>query len=139
MVPILRTFRHSDGGLAFFNGSSDSSSKNVSAILKKSGVKSRAISSAPHSGFQRLYSGKTNVLIDTGSPPLEAANKWGHSGTLGFEMSSGKNRIIVNTSKKFGIKITKIGKINSGSRKSLIVGEKGKKLVLKNKGYIHQF
>jgi uncharacterized heparinase superfamily protein len=96
MVPILRTFRHSDGGLAFFNGSSDSNSKNITAILTKSGVKSRAISSAPHSGFQRLYSGKTNVLIDTGSPPLEAANKWGHSGTLGFEMSSGKDRIIVN-------------------------------------------
>ena len=96
MVPILRTFRHTDGGLAFFNGSSDSNPENIDIILAKSGVKSRAVSSAPHSGFQRLYSGKTILLMDTGSPPIEKANKWGHAGTLAFEMSSGKDRIIVN-------------------------------------------
>ena len=96
MVTILRTFRHSDGGLAFFNGASDTGSAKLNILIEKSGIKSRAISSAPHSGFQRLHSGNTIVLMDTGSPPLETANKWGHSGTLAFEMSSGKDRIIVN-------------------------------------------
>ena len=96
MVPILRTFRHVDGGIAFFNGSNDSDSAMIDILLSKSGVKTRAILSAPHSGYQRLYAGKTTILMDTGSPPIETANKWGHSGTLAFEMSSGKDRIIVN-------------------------------------------
>jgi thiamine-monophosphate kinase len=56
-----------------------------------------------------------------------------------FTASTDKTRIIHNTSKIFGIKITKIGKINSGSKKSNIIDKKGKQIVIKNKGYIHQF
>ena len=56
-----------------------------------------------------------------------------------FTASPSKSRIILNTSKNLGIKITKIGKINSGSKKSLIIDQKDKQIVLKNKGYTHQF
>jgi thiamine-monophosphate kinase len=42
-------------------------------------------------------------------------------------------------SKNLRIKITKIGKINSGSEKSTIIDQKGKQIVIKNKGYTHQF
>ena len=96
MIPILRTFRHGDGGLAFFNGSSDSSPTIIDMLLSKSGVKTRAILNATHTGYQRLYAGKTTVLIDTGPPPSVTENQWAHFGTLAFEMSSGKDRIIVN-------------------------------------------
>ncbi|MDC0196632.1 heparinase II/III family protein [Gammaproteobacteria bacterium] len=96
MVPILRTFRHVDGGLVFFNGSNDSNSKIIDMLLLKSNIKTKAILSAPHTGFQRLQAGKTTVLIDTGSPPNLLENKWAHAGTLAFEMSSGKDRIITN-------------------------------------------
>jgi uncharacterized heparinase superfamily protein len=96
MVPILQTFIHADGGLAFFNGSNDSDAKIIDVLLSKSGVKTRAILNATHSGYQRLHAGKTTLLIDTGSPPIVAENKWAHSGTLAFEMSSGKDRIIGN-------------------------------------------
>ena len=47
--------------------------------------------------------------------------------------------MILNTSKKLGIKITKIGKIISGSKKSSIIDQKGKQIALKHKGYTHQF
>jgi thiamine-monophosphate kinase len=50
-----------------------------------------------------------------------------------------KSRIILNTSKNLGIKITKIGKINSGTKKSTIISQKGKQLAIKNKGYVHLF
>jgi thiamine-monophosphate kinase len=56
-----------------------------------------------------------------------------------FTASPAKSRIILNTSKNLGIKITKIGKIISGSRKSIIINQKGKQILLKNKGYTHQF
>jgi thiamine-monophosphate kinase len=56
-----------------------------------------------------------------------------------FTASPNKTRIILDTSRNLGIKITKIGKINSGNKKSSIIGQKGKKIVIKNKGHTHKF
>ena len=56
-----------------------------------------------------------------------------------FTANPNKSRIISLTSKNLGIKITKIGKINSGSKKSIMIDQKGRQIVLNNKGYIHQF
>ena len=56
-----------------------------------------------------------------------------------FTASKDKSRIIAQTSKDLGIKISKIGKICSNKKRSLIIDEKGREIVLKNKGYVHQF
>ena len=56
-----------------------------------------------------------------------------------FTAKVDKERIIQRTARILGIKITKIGKINSDIKNSSIIDEKGKKIVLKNKGYIHKF
>ena len=56
-----------------------------------------------------------------------------------FTASPNKTRIILDTSRNLGIKITKIGKINSANKKSSIIGQKGKKIVIKNKGHTHKF
>ena len=56
-----------------------------------------------------------------------------------FTASPEKSRIINKTSKILGTKITKIGKINSGTKKSHIIDQKGKQIVIKNKGYLHQY
>ena len=56
-----------------------------------------------------------------------------------FTADSKKSGIIHNTSKSLGIKITKIGKIISGTKKSIIIDKKGKQIRAKYNGYIHQF
>ena len=56
-----------------------------------------------------------------------------------FTANPSKRRIIKNSSKNLGIKITMIGKINSGTKKSTVITQKGKQLVIKNKGYAHLF
>ena len=56
-----------------------------------------------------------------------------------FTASINKSRIIAQTSNDLGIKISKIGKICSNKKRSVIIDEKGKEIVLKNKGYVHQF
>ena len=56
-----------------------------------------------------------------------------------FTASVNRSRIILDTSKKLGIKISKIGKIISNNQQSVIVDQKGKQLLLKNTGYRHQF
>mgnify|MGYP001453882163 CR=1 FL=1 len=56
-----------------------------------------------------------------------------------FTADKEKSRIILKTSKILGIKITKIGKINSNKKKSTIIDKKGKQILIKNKGYFHKF
>ena len=56
-----------------------------------------------------------------------------------FTARPSKSRIIIKTSKALGIKITKIGKIISRSKKNTIIDQKGKEIEVKNKGYIHKF
>ncbi len=56
-----------------------------------------------------------------------------------FTASPSKARIIENKSKLLQVKITKIGKIISGSKNSSIINQKGKQILIKSKGYTHQF
>ncbi len=56
-----------------------------------------------------------------------------------FTASINKSRIIAQTSKDLGIKISKIGKICSDKKRSVIIDKKGREIELKNKGYVHQF
>ena len=56
-----------------------------------------------------------------------------------FTASPSKARIIENKSKLLQVKITKIGKIISGSKNSSIIDQKGKQILIKSKGYTHQF
>jgi uncharacterized heparinase superfamily protein len=95
MTPMLRALRHGDGGLALFNGGFEEQRTRIDTVLADTGVRGKALRSAPHSGFQRLAAGKTVIIADTGKP---SATERGcvHAGTLSFEMSVGKNRLIVN-------------------------------------------
>ena len=56
-----------------------------------------------------------------------------------FTASKDKSRIIAQTAKNLGIKISQIGKICSNKKRSVIIDEKGSEILLKNKGYVHQF
>ena len=56
-----------------------------------------------------------------------------------FTASADKSRIIENTSRRLGIKISKIGKISRNNVKSLFINQKGEHLLIKNPGYKHQF
>ena len=56
-----------------------------------------------------------------------------------FTANRNKSRIIHKTFKKIGIKISKIGTINSPLYKSTIIDQKGKQILVKKKGYTHQF
>ena len=93
---ILRFFRHGDGRLALFNDSIEEESAALDLALQRSGVKTRAPASAPLSGFERLHSGKTLLIADCGAPPPVGAGGHPHAGTLSFELSHGRERLIVN-------------------------------------------
>ena len=96
MAPMLRAFRLGDDGLALFNGGKEEDHRLIGAVLAKAGVKGKARMSAPHAGFERLAAGRTVIVVDTGPPPPAGGDRLAHAGTLAFEMSVGRSRLVVN-------------------------------------------
>ena len=96
MTPALRFFRHGDNGLALFNGSREEDPTLIETVLTQADARGRPLKSAPHTGFERLLSGRTLVLMDTGVPAAADLATHAHAGTLAFELSVGKERLIVN-------------------------------------------
>ncbi|HYM02744.1 MAG TPA: heparinase II/III family protein [Stellaceae bacterium] len=95
-APLLRFFRHGDGKLALFNGANEGDVAAIDLVLARADAKGRPPFSAPHVGFQRLQAGRTLVLVDTGRPPAPGFDSEAHAGTLSFEMSHARERLIVN-------------------------------------------
>jgi len=91
MAPMLRSFRHGDGGLALFNGAREEDDAFIDLVLRETGSRAKALSSAPHGGFHRLKAQRTLVILEAGEHPRD-----GHAGTLSFELSIGKRRLVVN-------------------------------------------
>jgi uncharacterized heparinase superfamily protein len=96
LAPMLRFFRHGDGGLALFNGTWEGDRTMIDLVLARSGSTEGAPQMALASGFQRLAAGTSLVIADSGSPPGRGMDGIAHAGTLSFEMSAAHERLIVN-------------------------------------------
>ncbi|MCU0887518.1 MAG: heparinase II/III family protein [Rubritepida sp.] len=103
----LRLFRHGDGTLALFNGTREEPASLVDLVLTQGQAKGRAPLLLQETGFHRLAASRTLVILDGGAPPPEraadpatgaprGADRFAHAGTLSFEMSIGRDRLIVN-------------------------------------------
>jgi len=96
MMPMLRFFRHGDGNTALFNGMGPTAADLNATVLAYDDARGNPVSSAPHSGYQRLEAGDAVVLADVGKPPPAALSQEAHAGTLSFELSWRQHRLIVN-------------------------------------------
>ncbi len=95
MSPVLRALRHGDGGLALFNGSHEENPVLVDLVLSQA-TRGRVIAAGlPDGGFVRILSGRSLLLVDAGPPPA-GFDGTAHAGTLSFEMSAGRERLITN-------------------------------------------
>lgn len=96
MAPMLRFFRHGDGGLALFHGSEEESAAQIEQVLELSEAKGKPLNSASLSHFERAAARRSTLLIDVGAPPPAIIGARPHRGFLAFEFSQGKDRLIVN-------------------------------------------
>ena len=96
MMPMLRFFRHGDGNFALFNGMGPTLTDLITTILAYDDARGAPLANAPHSGYQRLESASTLVLMDAGCAPPMAVSQEAHAGCLSFELSVKQNRIVVN-------------------------------------------
>lgn len=95
-APMLRFFRHADNKFALFNGAVEDDAARIEHALGRAEAKGRPPVSAPYVGFQRLQAGRTLIIMDAGPPAAPGMDDDAHAGTLSFEMSHGKERLIVN-------------------------------------------
>jgi uncharacterized heparinase superfamily protein len=96
MAPMLRFFRHGDGGLSLFNGGTEGDPRMIAGLLARDDVRGQPFHHARHSAYQRLAAGRTLLLLDCGKTPDGPFSLEAHAGAGAFELSSGSERIIVN-------------------------------------------
>jgi uncharacterized heparinase superfamily protein len=96
MSPVLRAMRHGDGGLALFNGSHAGHVAMIEMVLSQSTRARVVATSMPDGGFIRLQVGRSLLLVDAAAPPPAGFDEEAHAGTLSFEFSVGRRRMIVN-------------------------------------------
>jgi uncharacterized heparinase superfamily protein len=93
----LRLLRHGDGGLALFNGTRDEPGALLDLVLAQTNRFTRGgTASLPDSGFYRLQAGATVLIVDAAAPAPPGLDRLSHAGTLSFELSVNRTRMIVN-------------------------------------------
>jgi uncharacterized heparinase superfamily protein len=95
-VPALRFFRHADRHFALFNGTQEGHEDQMKQVLLQAGSRAKTLNSLPHTGYERMAVGRGLIIMDTGKPPKWPHDTTSHAAPLAFEMSYGRERIIVN-------------------------------------------
>ena len=97
IYPALRFFRHQGGELALFNGATYTLANELMSVLRYDETGGAPFKALPSSHYDRLAVNETVVLMDTGVPRSVDLSATASAGALSIEMSSGRNRFIVNS------------------------------------------
>jgi uncharacterized heparinase superfamily protein len=92
----MRALRHGDGGLALFNGSKEDLGSLIDLVLAQAGRARGAVAALGASGLVRIAAAKALLFMEAGLPTAPGLDRFAHAGTLGFEFSWAKERLIVN-------------------------------------------
>jgi uncharacterized heparinase superfamily protein len=68
----------------------------IASLLARDEVRGQPFAYARHSGYQRITSARTLVIMDCGAPPPDEFSVNAHASCLAFELSAGPHRIVVN-------------------------------------------
>jgi uncharacterized heparinase superfamily protein len=94
IAPTLRSLRHADGSLVRAHGGSRGAPGRLVAALVLSGVRPTQAKGLAM-GFARLAQGRVTVIADAAPPMTGPRATSAHAGTLGFEMTSADDPLIV--------------------------------------------
>lgn len=94
-VPVLRCLRLGDGSVARFHGGGSGHGERIDQALAELRLGPQPKPRLAM-GFARLTGGRAAVVMDGAAPPTGAAATTAHAGTLAFEMSVGRQPLVVN-------------------------------------------
>lgn len=108
MGAIGRMWRHADGTLMNILGSLDISLDEVEQILQRAVPSGKVTHNASDSGFVRLTSGRSVLLMNTGIPPWALSTSvdtgsHNDAGALAIEFSNNQQRIFINAGQSRGL------------------------------------
>ena len=132
MAPALRMFQSGDGRLALFNDSNEGPAGAVDLALLRADAKAPALASAPQSGFQRLAAGASLLLADAGRPAAPGFDSHAHAGTLSFEFSHGRERLIVNCGAQAGGTEWRLAQRSTAAHSTLSADDTNSSLLLED-------
>lgn len=97
IIHAIRFFRMPDGKLACFHGSQEDEAASLDALFRVSAVKIRKPPSRlAAAGFESLTRERVCVIADCGGAPAHPHDAHAHASPLAFEMSVGRDRLVVN-------------------------------------------
>ena len=134
MAPVLRLCQHGDGKLALFNGTNEGDSLYIDLALQRCPGPKKPLMTAPESGFQRLQVSRSVVVADAGAPPPPAYDGEAHAGTLSFEFSIGRERVIVNCGAQLGSQEWREAQRSTAAHSTLSLADRNSSEVLAGQG-----
>jgi uncharacterized heparinase superfamily protein len=96
MGGALAVYSHPDGGLSLFNDSAVDDAIRVARLIELSGA-DEVPEALPDAGYVRLQRGPVVAILDAGKVGPDENPGHAHADTLSFELSVGRERVIVNT------------------------------------------
>lgn len=96
IAPTLRALRHADGSLPRFHGGGRGGEGQLEHELASAKGDAEPSHAAMAMGYAKLCDGSTSVVVDADSPPRGKASRLGHASTLGLELTSNRQPVIVN-------------------------------------------
>ncbi len=94
VAAMTRFYRLGDRKMALFNGAEEGETPEIDLVLKRVRGRVSPPASAPDTGFERIEARRTLLIIDAGQPISGMEGL--HAGTLSFELSVGRQRMVVN-------------------------------------------
>lgn len=95
MVPVLRPLRMGDGSLARFHGGGPGDAIGIDKALAELRLEAQPRPRLPM-GYARLTGGRLTLVMDGAGPPGGPFAAAAHAGTLAFELSVGRQALVVN-------------------------------------------
>ena len=97
LAPVVSFFTAADGKLVSFNGSGEGNAARLKAVKKAApATTSKPFGYCPHTGYQRIESDGTVLVVDTGPTSAHPYDTHAHLAPLAFELSTELGRIVVN-------------------------------------------
>jgi uncharacterized heparinase superfamily protein len=82
--------------LALFNGSREETHALVDMVLTQAMRGGRTPAGLMEGGYHRLAANRSVIIVDCGAPAAAGIDRFAHAGTLSFEFSVGRDRMVVN-------------------------------------------
>lgn len=122
-APILRSLRHSDGGLVRMHGGGRGAKGRLDAALAASGVRPAHVRGLAM-GYARLGKGRLSLIVDAAAPMLGPGSQNAHASTLAMELTSGREPVIVSAGSgaRFGASWRRAGRATASHSTLSLLG-----------------